>query len=443
MTPETRYARSGEVSIAYQVVGHGPIDLVLVPGWISNIEIFWEEPNIVRFFEKLATFSRLILFDKRGTGLSDRGTAAATLEERMDDVRAVLDAVGSSRAALLGISEGGTMCVLFAATYPDRTAALVTIGSYARRLRAPDYPYFTGREEALEAVNAAAADWGGPVWIDIRMPSVADDPMIRQWWARFLRMSASASAAAALQRLNLEIDVRHVLPSIRVPTLILHASGDRAIPMGASRYMAAHTPNAKFIEVEAIDHLPFYDKSDEFLEHIETFLTGSSTPELSERRVSTLMFTDIVGSTQTAVEKGDLRFADLLAAHHAALRSELARHRGEEINTAGDGFLASFDGPARAIKCAIAIVKSLRSLGLVCRIGLHTGECDVRDGQLQGLALHIAARVAASASPGAVFVSQTVRDLVAGSGLGFIDAGLHALKGLPSEWRLYQVDMPR
>jgi pimeloyl-ACP methyl ester carboxylesterase/class 3 adenylate cyclase len=439
MTPETRYARSGEVSIAYQVVGCGPIDLVLVPGWISNIELFWEEPNIVRFFEKLMTFSRLILFDKRGTGLSDRVTEAATLEERMDDVRAVLDAVGSSQAALLGWSEGGTMCTLFAATYPDRTAALITVGSYARRLRAPDYPYFTDREEAFKAVEAAAADWGGPVWLEIRAPSLVNDPIIRQWWAKFVRMSASASAATALQRLNIEIDVRHVLPSIRVPTLILHAKNDRAIPVGAGRYMADHIPNARFVEIDTIDHLPFFDKSDEFMHHIQSFLTGSSTPAISESRVSTLMFTDIVGSTQIAVAKGNLRFADLLEVHHAAIRTELARHRGEEINTAGDGFLAAFDGPARAIKCAVAIVKSLGVLGINCRIGLHTGECEVRQGQLHGVALHIAARVAALASPGGVLVSQTVKDLVAGSGLGFADAGAHALKGLPDEWRLYQV----
>jgi pimeloyl-ACP methyl ester carboxylesterase/class 3 adenylate cyclase len=439
MTPETRYALAGKLNIAYQVFGRGPIDLVLVPGWLSNIEVFWEEPNIVRFFEKLAGFSRLILFDKRGTGLSDRGIEAATLEERMDDVRAVLDAVGSSKAALLGYSEGGTMSILFAATYPDRTAALITIGSFARRLRAPDYPYFTTREEAFKAVEAAAADWGGPVWIDLRMPSVADDPIIRQWWAKFLRMSATAPAAAALQRLNIEIDIRHVLPSIRVPSLVLHAKDDRACPVGAGRYMADRIPGAKFIEVESIDHLPFYDKPDEIIQHIQTFLTGTSTPAISESRVSTLMFTDIVGSTRMAVEKGDLRFGDLLEVHHAAVRSELARYRGQEINTAGDGFLAAFDGPARAIQCAAAIAKSLEALGIACRIGLHTGECEVRHGQLQGIALHIAARVAALAPSGGVLVSQTVKDLVAGSGISFTDAGLHALKGLPDQWRLYQV----
>jgi pimeloyl-ACP methyl ester carboxylesterase len=439
VTPETHYAHSDKLSIAYQVIGNGPIDLVVVPGWISNIEVYWEDPHVARFFEKLATFSRLILFDKRGTGLSDRSIEAATLEERMDDMRAVLDAVGSERAAVLGISEGGTMCILFAATYPDRTAALITIGSYARRLKAPDYPYFTNREEASKAVEAAAADWGGPVWADIRIPSVANDPIIRQWWAKFLRMSASASAAAALQRMNLEIDVRHVLASIRVPTLILHAKDDRAIPVGASRQMADHIPNAKLVEIESGDHLPFYDKPDELIHHIQDFLTGSSTPTISESRVATLMFTDIVGSTEMAVAKGDLRFADLLEVHHAAVRSELARYRGGEINTAGDGFLASFDGPARAIKCAEAIGKSLAALGIVCRIGLHTGECEVRHSQLQGIALHIAARVAGLAPPNGVFVSQTVKDLVAGSGIRFADAGLHTLKGLPEKWRLYEV----
>lgn len=396
----------------------------------------------MRFFEKLASFARVILFDKRGTGLSDRVTEAATLEERMDDVRAVMDAVGASRAALLGWSEGGTMSILFAATYPDRTAALITVGSFARRLRAPDYPYFTDREQALKAVEAAAADWGGPVWLEIRAPSVVNDPIIRQWWARFVRMSASVSAASALQRLNIEIDVRHVLPSIRVPTLILHAKGDRAIPVEAGRYMASLMPDATYVEIDTTDHLPFFDKSDEFMHHIQTFLTGSSTPAAAESRVSTLMFTDIVGSTEIAVERGDLRFADLLQAHHAAVRSELERYRGAEINTAGDGFLASFDGPARAIQCATAIVRSLDAFGITCRIGLHTGECEVRQGQPHGIALHIAARVAALASPRGVLVSQTVKDLVAGSGLQFADAGLHRLKGLPEEWRLYEVVQP-
>jgi pimeloyl-ACP methyl ester carboxylesterase/class 3 adenylate cyclase len=439
MIPQTRYAKAGIVSIAYQVVGDGPIDLVVVPGWISNIEVFWEDAHVARFLERLSTFTRLILFDKRGTGLSDRSTEAATLEERMDDVRAVLDAVGSSRAALLGYSEGGTMCLLFAATYPDRTEALITIGSYARRLRAPDYPFFTSREEGLAAVEAAAADWGGPVWAEIRIPSVADDPIVMKWWAKFLRMSASAEAAAALQRMNLEIDVRHVLPMVRAPTLLIHAKDDRGVPVGASRQMAELIPNATLVELDSPDHLPFYDKPDQIIEHIQTFLTGGAAPDLSESRVATLMFTDIVGSTETAVAKGDLRFADLLEVHHAAVRAELERYRGEEVNTAGDGFLAAFDGPARAIRCAVAIRETLGAAGITSRIGLHTGECGVRHGDLVGIALHIAARVAEKASPGVVLVSQTVKDLVAGSGLSFEDAGSHHLKGLPDEWHLYSI----
>jgi pimeloyl-ACP methyl ester carboxylesterase len=439
MSPETRYAKSGSLSIAYQVVGDGSLDLVIVPGWISNIEIFWEDPHVTRFFERLASFARLILFDKRGTGLSSRSTNAATLEERMDDMRLVLDAVGSSRAAVLGISEGGAMCVLFAATYPNRTEALITIGSYARRLRAPDYQFFTTREEALAAVEAAAADWGGPVWADVRLPSVANDPIVMRWWAKFLRMSASAEAAAALQRMNLEIDVRHVLPVIRAPTLLLHAKDDRAVPVGASRQMAENIPNAKLVEINSGDHLPFYDRPDEIIETIQSFLTGSITPDLTESRVATLMFTDIVGSTEMAIGRGDLRFGDLLDVHHAAVRSELARYRGDELNTAGDGFLAAFDGPARAIKCALAIRNALDAAGITCRIGLHTGECSIRHGELHGIALHIAARVAEAAAPASVLVSQTVKDLVAGSGLRFEDAGLHVLKGLPDEWHLYEV----
>jgi len=439
MTPQTRYAKTGTISIAYQVLGDGPIDLVVVPGWISNIEVFWEDAHVARFFERLSTFTRLILFDKRGTGLSDRSTEAATLEERMEDVKAVLDAVGSSRAALLGYSEGGTMCVLFAATYPARTQALITIGSYARRLRAPDYPFFASREDSLAAIEAAAADWGGPVWAEIRIPSVAGDPIVMKWWAKFLRMSASAEAAAALQRMNLDIDVRHVLPMVQAPALLIHATGDRGVPVGASRQMAEAIPNATLIELDTSDHLPFYDKSDEILEHIQTFLTGSAAPDLSESQVATLMFTDIVGSTETAVAKGDLRFGDFLEVHHAAVRAELARYRGAEVNTAGDGFLAAFDGPARAIRCAVAIRDALAAAGITCRIGLHTGECGLRHGELVGIALHIAARVAEAAPPGSVLVSQTVKDLVAGSGLDFADAGLRRLKGLPDDWRLYSV----
>jgi len=439
MTPEVHYTRSGKVSIAYQVVGDGPDDLILIPGWISNLDVLWEEPNVARFLHRLATFSRLILFDKRGTGLSDRITEAATLEERMDDARAVMDALNSSRASFLGYSEGGSMSLLFAATYPERTSKLIIIGGYSRRLRAPDYPYFTERDDALRNIELAASSWGGPVDIEIRMPSMVDDPVVRRWWSKFVRSSASVSAAAALQRLNLEIDIRHILPTIRAPTLVIHATRDRAIPTGAGRYMAERIPGAKYVEIDTADHFPFFDKPDDFIHEIQAFLSGSSAPTISESRVSTLMFTDIVGSTQIAVDRGDLHFGDLLLAHHAAVRAELAQYQGNEISTAGDGFLASFDGPGRAIKCAMAIVTALSALGISVRVGLHTGECEIRDGQLQGIALHVAARVAAVASDDSVIVSQTVKDLVAGSGLKFEDVGLHRLKGLPDEWRLFKV----
>ena len=357
----------------------------------------------------------------------------------MDDVRAVLDAIGSPRTALVGYSEGGPMCALFATTYPERTAALITMGSYARRVRAPDYPYFFTKDEALKVIATYEAEWGGPVGIEERMPSVSQDPIVRKWWAKYLRMSATGSAATALYRLNLDIDVRHLLPSIRVPTLVLHATGDRLVPIELGRYLAARIPEAKFIEVDLIDHVPFFDKSDDYLHHIESFLMGTAAPVSVESTVSTLMFTDMVGSTQMAVEKGDRRFADILEAHHSAVRAELALYRGREIDTAGDGFLASFDGPARAINCAVSIVRSLKAIGIACRVGLHTGECEVRDGRLRGIALNVAARVAALAPPRGVLVSQTVRDLVAGSGLKFADAGSYALKGLPDKYRLYTV----
>jgi len=332
------------------------------------------------------------------------------------------------------------MCALFAATHSHRTTGLITIGSYARRLKAPDYPYFVEKDEALKGIAAYAEEWGGPILIDQRLPSVANDPMVRKWWSRFVRMSATASAAAALQRLNIDIDIRQILPSIRVPTLILHATNDRAVPVGAGRYMAERVPHAKFVEIDSFDHLPFFDKPDEFIRLIEEFLVGTPGPDIAETSVQTIMFTDIVGSTRMAVEKGDRRFSDLLEAHHASVRRELSLHRGQEINTTGDGFLATFDGPARAIKCAIGVTQSLATIGVTPRVGLHTGECEVREGQLHGVALHIASRVCDLAPPGGVLVSRTVRDLVAGSGLRFADRGSHELKGVPDRWRLFQVE---
>jgi pimeloyl-ACP methyl ester carboxylesterase/class 3 adenylate cyclase len=439
MVPQTRYARSGGVSIAYQVVGDGPIDLVLVPGWVSNVDVFWEEPRLARLLSRLASFSRLILFDKRGTGLSDRVTDMPSLEVRMDDVRAVMDAVGSRRAALFGYSEGGPMCILFAATYPSRASALVLGGSFARRCLAPDYPWGPVAEQQKADIDQIEGDWGGSVGIEARSPSLANDERYRQWWGRWLRSSASPAAAATLMRMNMEIDVRHVLPAVRVPTLILHSINDRLIDVGASRYMAARIPGAKLVELHGIDHIPWGCDSDAIVDEIEEFLTGARRAAEPDRVLATVLFTDIVGATERASRVGDRNWHDLLDGHHELVRRELERFRGREIDTAGDGFLATFDGPARAVRCACAISKGVRALGLEIRAGLHTGECELMGDKLGGIAVHTGARVAAEAQASEVLVSSTVKDLVAGSGLAFLDRGVQSLKGIPGEWRLFAV----
>jgi pimeloyl-ACP methyl ester carboxylesterase len=437
--PETKYARSGDVNIAYQVVGEGPRDLVLVPGWLSNIEVFWEEPSVVRFFERLASFARLILFDKRGTGLSDRVTDIPNLETRMDDVRAVMDAARSPRAAVCGYSEGGPMCALFAATYPDRTAALIMIGSYARRIWAPDYPFGTPRQEWDDFIDAVGRGWGGPVGLDIRAPSMIGDVRFRDWWSRYLRMSASPGGAQAVLRMNAEIDVRGVLPSVRVPTLVIHNVRERTVTVEASRYIAAQIPGAKYVELDGIDHLPWLGNGDAILDEIEEFLTGMRHGAEIDRVLATVLFSDIVDSTRKAAELGDRRWRDVLDEHHALVRAEVNRHRGRELDTAGDGFLAAFDGPARGIRAARAITASIRRLGIDVRVGLHTGECEVLGSKLAGIAVHVGARVASLAGPGEVLVSSTVKDLVAGSGLKFRERGTHELKGVPGSWQLYSV----
>jgi pimeloyl-ACP methyl ester carboxylesterase/class 3 adenylate cyclase len=442
MQPETKYAASGDVNIAYQVVSNGPHDLVLVPGWASNIEVFWEEPTFVHFLERLATFSRLILFDKRGTGLSDRVPDMPTLETRMDDVRAVMDTVGSERAALLGYSEGATMCALFAATFPARTSALIMVGGYATRVRTPDYPWAPTAEQGSQFIEAIRQEWGGPVGIEDRAPSMATDARFRSWWARMLRMSASPSAIVALLKMNFEVDIRHVLPSIRVPTLILHNSGDRLLDVQGSRYMAERIPGAKYVELDGVDHVPFVGNSDAILDEIEEFLTGVRPDPDPERVLATVLFTDIVGSTEHLVALGDRQWKDVLERHHTLVRTELARFRGREIDTAGDGFLATFDGPARAIRCACAISKSVRHLGIDIRAGLHTGECEVIGEKVGGIAVHIGARVAGLAAAGEVLVSSTVKDLVAGSGIAFQSRGTHTLRGIPGEWHLFTVREP-
>jgi pimeloyl-ACP methyl ester carboxylesterase len=440
LKPDTRYARSGDVNIAYQVFGEGERTIVLVPGWVSNVEVFWDDPVMARFLERLASFARVILFDKRGTGLSDRVADVPNLETRMDDVRTVMDAARAPRATVLGWSEGGAMCVLFAATYPERTSALVLVNSYARRIWAPDYPWGTPRQDWDAFIEESVRHWGGPVGADIRAPSRATDQRFRDWWARFLRMSASPGASRAVLQMNADIDVRAILPSIGVPTLVLHARDERNVPVEAARFVAEQIPGARYVELPGADHIPWGENADMIVDEVEEFLTGARRGSEPDRVLSTVLFTDIVGATRRATELGDRRWRDILEAHHVAVRAELSRFRGREIDTAGDGFLAAFDGPARGIRAACAVADSVRNLGLDVRAGLHTGECEVMGPKLGGIAVHIGARIAGLAEAGEVLVSSTVKDLVAGSGLAFAERGLHALKGVPGEWRLYAVD---
>jgi pimeloyl-ACP methyl ester carboxylesterase len=442
MTPETRYARSGDLNIAYQVVGDGPLDLVYVPGWVSNVELMWEEPAMARFLGRLASFSRLILFDKRGTGLSDRvsNDKLPTLEERMDDVRAVLEAVGSERAALFGHSEGGNMCVLFAATYPERTAALITLGSFAKR-RDPDddYPWAPTADDREETAADVELNWGHlrPEDVEYYAPSRLGDEQFVRNLEQYLRRAASPGAAAALLHMNSYIDVREVLPTIRVPTLVLHRTGDHDVNVAEGRYLAAKVPGAQFVELPGDDHWISAGNPDEIADEIEEFLTGTRpVPEL-DRVLATVLFTDIVGSTERAATLGDRRWREVLSTHDAVVRRELDRFRGREVDTAGDGFLAAFDGPARAVRCAIAAGEAVRELGVEIRAGIHTGECEVDGPKIRGIAVHTGARIASLAGAGEVLVSQTVKDLVSGSGLAFEDRGVHELRGVPGEWRVY------
>ncbi len=442
MAPETRYAKAADgVSIAYQVVGDGPRDLVWVPGWVSHLEAAWDEPSLARFFDRLASFTRLILFDKRGTGMSDRvpESELPTLETRMSDVLTVCDAAGSTEAALLGVSEGAPMCLLFAATHPERTTAIVLFGGYAKRLQGPDYAWGITQEAHEASLAEMESDWGGPVGLAVRAPSKVDDARFRETWARYLRLGASPGAVLALSRMNAEIDVRSVLDAVLVPTLVLHRTGDRAVPFDAGRNVAEQVRGSTFVELPGDDHLPWVGNSEIVLDEIEEFLTGVRSGSAHDRFLATVLFTDIVGSTERAAELGDREWGDLLAAHHARVRDLITRFGGREIDTAGDGFLATFDGPARAVRCAVSIAEALKPLGLEVRAGAHTGEIELAGDDVRGIAVHIGARVAALAGPSEVWVSSTVKDLVAGSGLAFQDRGLHALKGVPDEWHLYSV----
>lgn len=440
-TPETRYVKSDEVYVAYQVLGDGPFDLLFVPGFVSNIEASWRSPEQSAFFRRLASFCRLILFDKRGTGMSDRGAQDFTLEQRMHDVQAILDAIGSKQAALFGVSEGGPMSLLYAATYPQRTSALALYGSYAKRSLAPDYPFGWNDQEWARVIEDIEKNWGSPQSLSVGARTgggSGDDPLRADRLAAYFRASASPGAAAAIMRMNREIDVRHILPVTRVPTLVVHRTSDPVIEVGHARYLAQHIPGASLIELPGQDHTPWLGDQDAIIDAVEHFLTGAHRAREPERVLATVLFADIVGSTQHVAAMGDKPWRKLLHEFYRRVRDVLQNYRGRQINTAGDGFLAAFEGPARAIRCANALNNSVQSLGLKVRCGIHTGECELIGDDLAGIALHIGSRVAGLAAPGEILVSQTVRDLVAGSGLAFQDRGIHQLKGVPEEWRLFQ-----
>ncbi len=436
--PEIRYARSGDVSLAYAVSGTGPFDLVLVHGFVGNLETVWEQPLRVAFLERLGSFARVIEFDRRGTGLSDRVRDVPTLETRMDDLRAVMDAANSERAAVFATFEAGSMAVLYAATYPERVAALVLYNPIAKGLWAPDYPFARTEDEWRSELAEIRERWGEPQFFAeltrAMAPSRADDPTFLAWSAKVLRTGASPGAALAIRRMARDVDIRDVLPSIRVPTLIMHV----AWTAEEARYVAERIPGARRVEIPGSDTMFILAPGlDDELERFVKSVWGAPEPETV---LSTVLFTDIVGSTERAAELGDRRWAELITSHHTLVRRQLDRFRGRELDTAGDGFFASFDGPARGIRCACAIAESVRELGLDVRAGLHTGECELIGEKLGGIAVNIGARVASRAGPGEVLVSSTVKDLVAGSGIRFADRGAVELKGVPGMWQLFAVD---
>jgi pimeloyl-ACP methyl ester carboxylesterase len=442
MRTRTRYARNGDVSLAYEVYGEGERDIVVTTGWVGSYASGWEIPEHARWLERLGTLGRVILWDKRGTGLSDRvpPERLPTMEERMDDLRAVMDAAGSERAVVFGISEGSSLSALFAASHPDRVESLVLYGGFARIARADDYPWGLTPQEAELLTREIAANWGGNAYrlLQLWAPSVADDPAAQEDWNHWMVHGASPASAAAWLEMAAETDVRGVLPAITRPTLVIHREDDVIMPAGHGRYLAEHIPGARFVALPGADHLWWIDGA-EILDEVESFLTGAPARVEPDRLLATVMFTDIVDSTRRAAELGDGRWRTLSERHDSLVRRELDRFRGREVKTLGDGFLATFDGPGRAIRCASAIRAGVEPLGIELRAGLHTGECEVIGDDIGGLAVNIGARVGAKAQAGEVLVSQTVRDLVAGSGFAFVDRGEHELKGVPGVWRLYAV----
>jgi pimeloyl-ACP methyl ester carboxylesterase len=434
MQPVTRYAKAGDIHVAYQVFGNGPIDLVFVPGFISHIENYWTEPRFARWLDRLGSFCRVVMFDKRGTGLSDRVGALPTMDERLDDVRAVMDATGLERAAVFGISEGASLAALFAATHPERCNSLVLYGGFAR------FASWIPTEQALEDLfRYIDTDWGSGKSLPMFAPSHAGEATFQQWWGRFERLGANPAAAIALMRMNSQIDITDVLPSIHVPTLVIHKTEDTTVAFEGGQVLANRIPGARLVTFPGTDHIVFLDDvAERILDAMEEFLTGSRSTGLFDRVLATVLFTDIVDSTARAEAVGDRAWRDILDAHDAVVRREFAHFGGKEVKSLGDGFLATFDRPARAIRCALEIVQAVQPLGIAVRVGAHTGEIDLVEGDLRGIAVHIASRVMAFAAANEVLVSRTVKDLVAGSGLVLEDHGVHSLKGVPEDWHIYR-----
>jgi class 3 adenylate cyclase len=439
--PEIHYAKTEDGYVAYQIFGEGPYDVLFIGNWASNIEVMWEHPSMARYLERLGHFARVICFDKRGAGLSDPVPLGAlpTLEHWMDDARIVLDAAGSEQAALIGDAEGGLMAMIFAATYPQRTRALVLVNAFAKMLRAGDYSIGMPEEAAERFLEIWERAWGTGIVLELSAPSVASDPQMQYWVGRYMRLSAPPAACTRMYRWVLQVDVRSVLPSIQGPTLILQRAENRHYRAPMGRYLAEHIPDAKYIELPGADWYPPFVSAEPVLDEIEEFLTGTRPVPAQDRVLATVLFTDIVNSTDLAARLGDRRWLDLRAAHDGLVRTQLDRYRGKVVATTGDGFLATFDGPARAVRCASDIASAVRSLGIQIRAGLHSGEVEIQDGQIAGIAVHIAARVMALASEGCVLVSGTVKDLVVGSAIRFADRGSHLLRGIPGEWRLFEV----
>jgi class 3 adenylate cyclase len=442
MEVETHYADSSGVKIAYQVHGAGPLDLVFVPGFVSHVELFWDDPRTARFLRRLTAIARVVIWDKREQGLSDRTGRPPTLEDSMDDLEAVIAASGCECPAIFGISEGGPMSALYAATHPDRVSSLILYGTFARIMAAADFPHGMPEEGMKRWGEIIQRDWGGPVGVGLWAPSMLGDAGFERWWSRLLRAGTSPAGAIALMDLYREIDVRPVLPAIDVPTLVLQRRDDRISRVGQGRYLAEAIPGAKYVELEGEDHLPVTGDQDALLDEVEEFLVGSRRAGDAERALATILFTDIVGSTEKAARLGDRGWRQLLERHDAAVRRALNLYRGREVKTMGDGFLATFDGPARAIRCAAALQEEVAGLGVEVRAGIHTGEVELIGDDVGGMAVNIGARIGALAGPGEVLVSSTVRELVVGSGLEFADRGVQTLKGAPGEWRLFAVDSP-